>query len=183
MTVPLSKMTNTLLKAVLCALTCLLGSGCMVIRSTSSATLQVEDPQLRTLFEAADARWEAAGVDPERIVISETGGLPVRWMTRADSLRTDRCNSLGDKTTLARGCVVYKKVLGEVPTRVWIASDQEPEILEHSVIHEMGHLLGVVGHLPSGHLMAIDPGQPRITEEDLAEVCAYGECELFQPEI
>ena len=69
--------------------------------------------------------------------------------------------------------------------RVWVATRFSDDDLEHTLVHELFHLLGMRGHVMAGHGIM---GESRsaslrmITAADLAEACAQFHCNWRRPE-
>lgn len=153
-------------------------AGC-VPESVDVVTLTPSTPEVEQALRAADARWEAAGVAPERIQIGP-GGAPVRLVPERGI--TSQTNTVGHGRAFSG--VTSMELNGLDPAMV---------------MHEIGHALGIKYHPdadpeaePEGveacapgaahrPLMCSHIGQA-IGAEDLAEACAAGECSHFTPE-
>lgn len=166
------------------ALLALAAVGCK--SESVTIVLSPTTPELEQVLRAADARWEAAGVDPDRIQIAP-GGAPVR-------LVPERCGSI-----LPGACVAETRTTfaGEGLAGVrWM----ELYSLDVGVAtHEMGHALGIQFHpdqdletYPDGAAVCAPGAAHRplmcshvgvtIAASDLDEACAAGACEHFTPE-
>lgn len=162
-----------------------LAVGCMP-ESVETVVLTPTTPEIEQVLRAADARWEAAGVDPDRIQIAE-GGAPVRVVPeRCGSIRAGVCIA---ETRTHMQAFAFRGVR-------WM----ELYNLDVDVAtHEMGHALGIQFHLdedPEEHpegveACAPDAAQrplmcshvgPKLTELDVGEACAAGACGGFTPE-
>lgn len=151
--------------------------------SVKSVTLTPESPEMEAVLRAADARWEAAGVDPDRIKIGP-GGAPVRLVTeRCGGISEDLC--IAETRTHMQG-TAFRGVR-------WM------ELYSLDVdlaTHEMGHALGIEFHLddethdgdpacnpdlPVRPTMCSHVGNV-IASADLDRACSSGECEHFTPE-
>lgn len=153
-----------------------------------SVVLTPTTPEIATVLVEADARWEAAGVAPDRIVIG-LHGAPVRV---AD------LGSVEAGTVMGRTVVRKRQDSPSIRVRSMdLAGLTLPEVM-----HEMGHALGAAvgfnAH-PGEHAEGEFPGacaegvMPRpimcavgagalITETDLTMVCEAGACMHFTPE-
>jgi hypothetical protein len=157
------------------ALLALAAVGCLP-ESVKSVTLTPDSPEIEAALLAADARWEAAGVDPDRIIIGP-GGAPVH----VDPARgiTSQTNTVGRGTAFAG-------------VRSMVLNGLDPAM----VSHEMGHALGIKYHpdgmdehtapecesgAPGRPLMCSHTGEA-ISAEDLELACAEGGCSHFTPE-
>lgn len=129
----------------------------------------------------ADARWEAAGVDPERVVIGP-GGAPVTLEYIGE---TSEGPIYGETITV-----------GKAGKFTRVKSMRLANLNVENVMHEIGHALGigaasVVSHPISGPecetenrpLMCPVGRGPKITETDLSTACDKGVCVGFSPEI
>lgn len=141
---------------------------------TDSVTLSPATAEIAQALRAADARWEAAGVDPDRIVIAPVGsaeGAPVRLVP--------------ERGPASETHVVFR---GTAFAGVrWI---ELTSLDVHLVTHELGHALGAndsedadacgldVTERPT---MCSHVGR-KLTAEDLDGVCEAGSCSAFQPE-
>lgn len=153
--------------------------------SVETVVLTPTSPEIEAVLLAADARWEAAGVAPERIQVRE-GGSPVRLVPERCNPETGRC--IAETRTVGRGTA-----FGGVR---WM----ELYNLDVGIAtHEMGHALGIKYH-PDGDPVAEPegveacapdaPGRPlmcshvgaAIVSWDVSEACAAGACEHFTPE-
>lgn len=141
-----------------------------------SVTLTPDSPELEAVLRAADARWEAAGVDPDRVIVGE-GGSPVRLVPGRAPVAETRTVKRGADFAGVRWVELYSLDV-DVAT------------------HELGHVLGIEWATPeSKHLggPACDAGQHErptmcavvggtITAADLDLACAVGDCTHFSPE-
>ncbi len=140
-------------------------------------------PGLADVLRAADARWEAAGVDPARIVIGP-GGSPVTLVADLGTVAKGRV--LGVTATTGRS--------GELEA---VRSMRLADMSLDNVTHEMGHALGIgaasfVSHPVAGEQCAAGAADRpvmceveghTITAADLTEACAVGACVGFSPEL
>jgi hypothetical protein len=139
-----------------------------------SVVLTPTTPEIADLLTAADLRWEATGVAPERIIIGE-GGAPVRFVPGRGASET-RSFGRGHDFAGVR----------------WM----ELDVLSlEMATHEMGHALGIgrpeldishiegpeCGHVPERPTMCPAPGGV-ITAPDLELACSVGRCTHFEPE-
>src|SRR5688500_15214750 len=51
-----------------------------------SIAVSPDDTVTAALVEAADARWEAAGVHPDAIRVEALDGVPIGWLPASDSM-------------------------------------------------------------------------------------------------
>ena len=130
-------------------------------------------PELAVLLLEADARWEAAGVGADRIIIGE-GGAPVTL--------SDEQNSYTQIDT----------AFGEMVGINWMRLGRlDPD----HALHEMGHALGInddaqeVNHLHGPEcdatprpVMCAKESRFIITEADLDLACNVGSCAAYEPE-
>jgi hypothetical protein len=140
-----------------------------------SVVLTPTTPEIADLLTAADLRWEAAGVAPERIIIGE-GGAPVRFVPGRPASET---------RVIGRGhdfAGVRWMELG------WLSVE--------NATHEMGHALGIgrpeldvdhiegpeCGDVPDRPTMCPAAGAV-ITARDLELACSVGRCTGFEPEV
>lgn len=140
------------------------------------------------LVEAADARWEGAGVHPDAVRIVPLDGVRVAWLPPGASM-ADVCRLRQGNNVC--GCVTLRS--GSGPTGIWLHRLCGNE---NVVTHELGHLIaGRPGHLGardgcsklddpivrSPHLMCERVGEA-ITMADLELVCDAATCVAFVPE-
>lgn len=126
--------------------------------STDSVALSPTTVELEALLLAADARWEAAGVEADRIIIAPVGssdGAPVRLVPeRAPTSQT---------VQMGQGHAF-------VGVR-WMELDR----LDLDVAtHELGHALGIGG--PGHYIQHLDGAEPEACARPVAErpvMCAY----------
>lgn len=159
-----------------------LAAGCLP-EPIEVVVLTPTSPEIEQVLLAADARWEAAGVAPDRIQIGP-GGAPVR-------LVPERCDSVLPGKCVAQTKTTYR---GTALSAVrWI----ELYSLDVAVAtHEMGHALGIQFHPDQypdgGEVCAPDaPNRPLmcshvgtvIAQYELGEACAAGGCGHFTPEL
>jgi hypothetical protein len=160
----------------------LAAAGCLP-ESVETVVLTPTSPEIEQVLLAADARWEAAGVDPDRIQIGQ-GGAPVR-------LVPERCSG----TVCTAETRTHKQGTAFRGVR-WM------ELYSLDVglaAHEIGHALGIDSHPdqdPEVHPEGVEAcapdaeGRPlmcshvgaKLTESDLGDACAVGECPRFTPE-
>lgn len=151
--------------------------------SVTSVTLSPTSPEIEAALRAADARWEAAGVDPDRIVIA-LGGAPV-------TVVPERCagGKCVSETRTHMQAFAFRGVR-------WI---ELANLDSAAVAHEVGHALGIEFH-PDGDPAADPEGvelcapgaadRPlmcshagaQITALDVSDACAAGPCVGFRPE-
>lgn len=146
--------------------------------SAQSVTLAPDGPrasEIEDVLRAADARWEAAGVAPNRIVIAP-GGAPVRLVPDRAPVAETRTRGRGGDFMGVRWVELY---------------DLDIDV----ATHELGHALGIdaVGFVrhsldASGECegeqrpaMCAHVGHA-ITTADLELACAAGPCDGFTPE-
>lgn len=141
-----------------------------------TVVLTPTSPEVDQALRAADARWEAAGVAPDRIQIGP-GGAPVR-------LVPERGTTSETKTT--------KRGSAFAGVRWMELNSLEPAM----VLHELGHALDIEWHpdqLGQDGVEACAPDAPNrplmcshigkaIGVEDLSAACAAGDCTHFNPE-
>lgn len=150
--------------------------GCLP-ENVETVVLTPTSPEIEQALRAADARWEAAGVDPDRIQIGP-GGAPVTLVPE---------RGIASETRVTYAAEAFRGVK-------WIELNS---IDPNMVTHEMGHALGIQFHPDDpGELGAEEcaqgaEGRPlmcshvgaRIGAEDLGEACAAGACPHFTPEL
>lgn len=134
--------------------------------------------EIAAALRAADARWEAAGVAPERILIGG-GGAPVRFAPTPEGYA-------GVTHLLFRD-----RVFAGVDSIDLSSADVDV------VAHELGHALGigwpmldddhapeeVCAHAPEPHRPVMcGRGGVAITAADLDMACGAGTCDHFSPE-
>lgn len=153
-----------------------LAVGCLP-EPVETVVLTPTSPEIEAALLAADARWEAAGVDVDRIQIGE-GGAPVRLVPE---------RGLASETRTTRKGTAFAGVR-------WVELNSLDPAM---VAHELGHALGIEFH-PD------DPGEPGVAdcapgaphrplmcahigaelgEQDLSLACDAGPCSGFSPEI
>jgi hypothetical protein len=156
-----------------------LASACQP-ESVKVVVLTPSTPEIAEALRAADARWEAAGVDPDRIQIGP-GGAPVRLVPERGN--TSQTNTVGHGHAFSG------------------VTSMDLNCLDAGmVLHEVGHALGIKYHRdadaaadPAGveacapdaanrPLMCSHVGH-EISADDLAEACAAGACDQFSPEL
>jgi hypothetical protein len=143
--------------------------------SAQVVMLTPETPELAELLRAADARWESAGVDPDRIQIGP-GGAPVRLVPERAPVAETRTVGRGHVFAGVRWMELYSLDL-DVAT------------------HELGHALHIgypeldLMHLPEADcagedrpLMCAHVGKA-IGAADLDLACSVGACSHFTPEL
>jgi hypothetical protein len=168
------------------ALALALATGCLP-ESVEVVVLTPESPEVEAVLRAADARWEAAGVAPDRIQIA-AGGAPVR-------LVPERCGSV-----IIGKCVAETRRVMRGRAYAGVRFMELYSLDVDVAAHEMGHALGIHFHIdqdaelhPDGiadcapdaahrPLMCSSNG-PSIAAVDLGEACAAGACEGFTPEL
>jgi hypothetical protein len=142
--------------------------------SAEVVILTPETPELEALMLAADLRWEAAGVHPDRIQIGP-GGAPVRLVPERAPVAETRTVGRGHVFAGVRWVELYSLDL-DVAT------------------HELGHALHIgmpeldIVHLPEADcagaerpLMCALVGHA-ISAPDLELACSVGDCLHFTPE-
>lgn len=175
--------------AMLAALLLSISGGCSSeLDWPDSVALTPSDHWAGALVEAADARWEAAGVHSDVIRIVPRGGLPVGWQPVGTSM-AEACR-LPEAHNVC-GCIAMKG--GSGPTHIWL--NRMCGNL-NVVAHELGHLMAQRrSHLGAEHgcsqpdarviraphLMCGHVGEA-ITAADLELVCAAAICTGFEPE-
>ena len=154
------------------ALLAALALGCLP-NPTHSVTLTPATPEVETALLAADARWEAAGVDPNRIIIGP-GGAPVTF----------------DPTM---GPAAITTQIYEADVFVGVRRIELNMLTADVVAHEMGHAMGAldaenmqdtgpcVRDAATRPVMCEHTGNA-IVADDLAQVCSDGGCGAFKPE-
>jgi len=142
--------------------------------SVQVVVLTPETPELEQLLRAADARWEAAGIDADRIQIGP-GGAPVRLVPERAPVAETRTVGRGHVFAGVRWVELYSLDL-DVAT------------------HELGHALHI--GMPELDIVHIDDAEcqgddrplmcahvgHRITADDLELACSVGACSHFTPE-
>ena len=154
---------------------------------SGSIALTPDSDTTSALVEAADARWEIAGVHPDAIRIVPLDGVPVAWLPSGARM-ADACR-LSEGSNVC-GCVALG---GGAPKGVWLHRMCGSK---NVVTHELGHLIaGRRGHLGAEdgcsrlddpvvrapHLMCERVGKV-ITAADLELVCDAETCVAFVPE-
>jgi hypothetical protein len=163
-----------------------LAAGCLP-ESVDVVVLTPTTPEVEQVLLAADARWEAAGVAPDRIQIAP-GGAPVR-------LVPERCGSI-----LPGKCVAETRRVMRGHAFRGVRWMELYDLDVDVAAHEMGHALGIKFHIdadvesyPDGvadcgsdgahrPLMCSSAG-PAIVASDLDAACSAGACERFTPEL
>jgi len=126
--------------------------------SVESVTLSPTTVELEALLVAADARWEAAGVEADRIVIAPVGssdGAPVRLVP--ERAGTGQTVQMGE----GRAFVGVR----------WMELDRLDLDL---ATHELGHALGIGG--PGHYIQHLDADEPEACALPAAErpvMCAH----------
>lgn len=150
-----------------------LAPACMP-ESVQVVTLTPETPELEQLMRAADARWEAAGVDPDRIQIGP-GGAPVRLVPGRAPVAETRTVGRGHVFAGVRWMELYSLDL-DVAT------------------HEIGHALHIgmpeldIVHIEGAECEGADRAMMcahvgnAIGAHDLELACTVGACTHFSPE-
>lgn len=163
------------------ALLCVALSACVGADGVS-VTLTPETSEVETALRVADARWESAGVAPDRIVVSTVGGAGAAVRVVPDR-PASKTNVVGKGRELAR-----------------VKSIGLNSLDADMVAHEMGHALGLYA-IGFGDLHPRGPecdtgaehphaGRPLmcaivggvIDEATLSEACDVGACVAFNPE-
>lgn len=158
------------------ALLALAGALACGTERVETVTLTPTTPAIADVLRAADARWEAAGVDPDRIRIGE-GGAPVRLVPDRAPIAETRIVKRGRAFAGVRWVELF---------------DLDVDI----ATHELGHALGIEWatdhsrHLDEGDCTAPHAERPlmcavgggTITAADLALACDVGACAGFEPE-
>lgn len=161
-------MARALLLSILAAVACL-------PESVHSVTLTPTSPEVETVLLAADARWEAAGVAADRIVIGP-GGSPVSYVPE-------------------RAPVSETRVIGRGSAYAGVRWIELADLTIDTAVHEMGHALGInvvaldgEDHVRGGGcegntraVMCAHVGNA-ITVDDLDLACSVGACSHFTPE-
>jgi hypothetical protein len=135
-----------------------------------TVTLTPETPEIAEVLRAADARWEAAGVAADRIVIG-SGGAPVR-------LVPDR---YGHET----------RVVGQGGTYTGVRWIELLDLHVGAVTHELGHVLGInvvaldAEHIDGSECDVDAPNRPIMCEVigEKITACSVGDCTAFLPEV
>jgi hypothetical protein len=161
------------------ALLALVSLAACLPESVQSVTLSPATPELAAALAAADARWEAAGVDPDRIIIAPVGsaeGSPVTL-----------------NPELAPASIT--RVLGKGRAFAGVEWMQLSS-LDHDIsTHEIGHALGIYG-IDGGHATGPDCAAESaarpvmcshvhhavLSDADLALACEAGACVGYSPE-
>lgn len=157
-----------------------------------TVVLSPESPEVAEALRLADARWEAAGIAADRIVI-EPGGSPVRLVER-EHLHDVPAEATDVTRSIGRG-----------GTYVGVRYMELTSLDLDRVTHEMGHAIGinvvaldVASHVDGpetdeeqAKLCAADaPNRPLmcraagtvITTVDLGLACSVTDCVHFKPE-
>lgn len=161
------------------ALLALVSLAACLPESVQSVTLSPATPELAAALAAADARWEAAGVDPDRIVIAPVGSTEGSPVTLNPELAPASITRVMGKGRAFAG--VEFMMLSS---------------LDHDIAtHEMGHALGIYG-IDGGHATGpdcADDSEARpvmcayvhhtvLSDADLALACEAGACVGYSPE-
>jgi hypothetical protein len=161
------------------ALVALLALSACLPDPVTSVVLTPETPELEALLLDADGRWEAAGVDPDRIRIAP-GGAPVRLVPERAPM--------SETSVIGRGSA-FAGVR-------WVELDR----LDLDVAtHELGHVLGIGG--PGQYVRHLDEREPEacalppearplmcshagalLDASSLELACDAGDCARFAPE-
>lgn len=162
---------------ILALVTVALAAACSGPEGVSSVVLTPETPEVEAVLRAADQRWEAAGVAPERIQIGP-GGAPVRLVPERAPAAETRTIGRGSEYVGVRWMELYS-------------------LDEAVALHELGHVLGInaigfVRHPFEGSECDVDPSDRplmcahvgnRISDQDLELACSAGDCTQFAPEL
>ena len=149
-----------------------LGVGCgYPVPDEGATAFSSSAPALPAAVESAAQTWADAGlVIAGSVVVSDApGGVPVRFLSRADLTRT--CEDASRE-----GCVTST---AERFTGVWLLEGLSPAKLQRMVNHELIHaLVPDAPHLDDaqqGLTAALTSGlEP--TAADMANVCSHAEC-------
>jgi hypothetical protein len=146
--------------------------------SVQSVTLSPATSDLAAVLHAADARWEAAGVAPDRLIVAPVGsaeGAPVRY-------------------TPERAPVSVTRVIGQGSAWAGVRWIELADLTLDTATHELGHALGInLSVLDAEHVADCGDDQPAravmcahvggaITDADLAMACEAGACVGYSPE-
>lgn len=146
--------------------------------SVQSVTLSPATPELAAVLRAADARWEAAGVDPERIVVAPVGSVEGAPVTLVPELAP----------------VSITRVLGKGGAFVGVEWMHLSSLELDIATHELGHALGIYGfgeHVTGPDCADESEARPVmcaivhdsvLSEADLDLACGAGACTGFAPE-
>lgn len=170
------------MRPILLAVLALAAAACAPEAATS-VTLAPTSAELADVLRAADARWEAAGVHPDRIQIGPVGsseGAPVRLVPERAPVAETRTYKRGSEYAGVRWVELYSLDV-DVAT------------------HELGHVLGIEWatemsrhldgaecdstHAHTDRAMMCTHVGGAITAADLALACDVGECVTFSPEL
>lgn len=163
-------------RIVLAAIGCLWALAGCAPESVKTVVLSPATPEIEAVLQVADARWEAAGIDHDRIQIGPDGALVTLVPERGDTSETR----------------VFKQGHAFKGVR-WMELNS---LDAGMVMHEIGHALGIDFHpdaldaqgvadcaadASNRPLMCSHVGQA-IAARDLTDACDSGDCTHFTPE-
>jgi hypothetical protein len=154
--------------------------------AVETVVLSPDTVELEAVLREADARWEAAGVAADRIVIGP-GGAPVRVVPQEELRVSSKSKDVA---------VAVTRVTGAAGTYVGVRWMELSSLDLNAATHEMGHALGVnvvvldMPHLDGPECDADAAHRPLmceavgdvITAQDLDMACSSTDCTHFTPE-
>lgn len=148
--------------------------------SVEVVVLTPETPELAALLHAADQRWEAAGVAPERIQIGP-GGAPVRLVPERAPVAVTRTRGQGSAYRGVRWMELYSLDVDVATHEVGHALGIDAVgFVRHSLDERDGCTAATMRPIMCSHSA---PGVDVITSADLELACAAGDCAHFSPEL